>query len=43
MSFGLLISSFAVAFSTGWLMTLVIFVSIPVLGISGAFHLKFLK
>jgi ABC-type bacteriocin/lantibiotic exporter with double-glycine peptidase domain len=43
MSIGLFISSFAIAFYTGWLMTLVIFVCIPALGVSGAYHIKFLK
>jgi ATP-binding cassette subfamily B (MDR/TAP) protein 1 len=43
MSIGLFISSFVIAFYTGWLMTLVIFVCIPALGISGAYHIKFLK
>jgi hypothetical protein len=35
MTFGMFIAGFAIAFNYGWLMTLVLLVSIPAIGISG--------
>jgi hypothetical protein len=35
MTFGMFIAGFAIAFSYGWLMTFVLIVSIPAIGLTG--------
>jgi hypothetical protein len=39
MTLGMFIAGFAVAFSTGWLMTLVVLTTIPALGLAGAVYI----
>ena len=36
MTLGMFIAGFAIAFSTGWLMTLVVLATLPALGFAGA-------
>ena len=43
MTIGMFIAGFAIAFSKGWLMTLVILCSIPAIGISGYFFVTALQ
>jgi ABC-type amino acid transport system permease subunit len=38
MTLGMFIAGFALAFASGWLLTLVVLASLPVLGLTGAFY-----
>lgn len=40
MTFGMFIAGFAIAFSYGWLMTFVLIVSIPAIGLTGYVFMK---
>jgi len=39
MTLGMFIAGFAIAFTTGWLLTLVILTTIPALGLAGAIYI----
>ena len=40
MTFGMFIAGFAIAFSYGWLMTFILLVSIPAIGLTGYIFVK---